>query len=276
MAFWKRIRSEKKTRDSLEFLLEAPEEDWQKDVTRRSRLAKYLEKILLALVLISAYVSITAFYYFILTKQFSNLLIVLFGLGSTQTIFSYQLRRSGLTFKVFRSIAAAGRYRPITVLELRTRCERLVVLFMSTIGLTFGIAQFVGKQGMTRVMAVVAGIEVTDQTLIYGEIFVLLLFTMILVLLRFFELGVDEKYPLDYLNKIKVTISTTLLIWVILSGGISGSLAYALEVPLVLGALFVGAWILTSFIITYYFQYLRGREIAEREWQTAKRKILKK
>jgi len=128
MAFWKRIRSEKKTRDSLEFLLEAPEEDWQKDVTRRSRLAKYLEKILLALVLISAYVSITAFYYFMLTKQFGNLLIVLLGLGSTQTIFSYLLRRSGLTFKVFRSIAAAGRDRAITVPELRTRCERLAVL----------------------------------------------------------------------------------------------------------------------------------------------------
>jgi len=147
---------------------------------------------------------------------------------------------------------------------------------MSTIGLTFGIAQFVGRQGMTRVVAVVAGIEVTDQILIYGEIFVLLLFTMVLVLLRFFGLGVDEKYPSDYLNKIKVIISTTLLIWVILIGGISGSLAYVLEVPPVLDALFVGAWILTYFIIIYYFQYLRGREIAEREWQTTKRKILKK
>jgi len=71
----------------------------------------------------------------------------------------------------------------------------------------------------------------------------------------------------QYRAKIASILNGLWSMFYILTGGITGALAYALNIPLLVDAALSAAWILTSFLMPFYLSYLKGGVDFDKFWK---------
>jgi hypothetical protein len=225
-----------------------------------------MSKLLIPLSIGSMYAGV--FGLWLAYSDFSFLLAGVFALGWAGIIFSYSQRRSGLSVKALLRVArgSVGQVRGIG--ELRSLTRALSRYSWTAAGLTVGLAQLVASENKLSIVNV-SHLSFTPLVAIYFQMFVLILIGVLGQWIRWY--GLPEDANMQHKEKISKVLNVAMIVFYIVTGGITGSAAYALGVPVLVDAILGTSWVVTFLVLQYYLAYLKGGRGFEKYWRAAKR-----
>lgn len=173
----------------------------------------------------------------------------LLALGGGVSILMYHWTRTGQLTKIRKTLSAPSSGK-MTIKDLKESLRDLQKWCFGLFGAVVALIGLLRYRGM-RVLAVFGGVEINDMTLVYVDIFWLL----ILLLSAEWLLQLAKRKRITDLAKLSKNVDYLYsALWYFLAG-LTGSYSYALGVPIIVDALVVVAFLL---ITTIYRLYLRS------------------
>ena len=259
--FVKQRRVLSKTKEARKLKEKLDNDNWNKVVANESKVGSILSSFLIPLSVASMYLGILGLYLWIVTFDSNYLTAGLLALTWAGTMFAYNLRRAALTRRVFIRIARGLKLTVPDNKELRAQSTLVRNICGTTAGVTFTLGQFISNSGRDSTIADVSGLRITQSTTIYSTMFILLLLFVIAIWIRRYGLS-DEECDTYQRRKIASVLNFLLTCFYVITGVITGALAHAFRVPLLIDGLLVAAWVLASFVTRYYLAYLKGSSVS--------------
>ena len=239
-----------RTKKGRKIVAKSFRDEWKKSVDE-SMLVRILWYFALPLGALSVYGGSVCLYSFaFMTLKPEYFFAGLLAMGGGISILMYHLTRTGSLLKTRRILSGSSTSK-MPVGDLKESLRDLQKWCFGLFGAVFALVGLLRYRGI-RVLAVFGGVEMNDMTLVYVDIFWLL----IVLLSAEWLLQLVKKKRMKDLAKLSKNVDYLhSAIWYFLAG-LTGSYSYALGVPAIVDAMIVVAFLLVT---TFYRLYLRSR-----------------
>jgi hypothetical protein len=239
-----------RTKKGRKIVAKSFRDEWKKSVDE-SMLVRVLWYFALPLGALSVYGGSVCLYSFaFITLKPEYFFAGLLAMGGGISILMYHLTRTGSLLKIRRIVSASSTGK-MTVGDLKESIRDIQKWCFGLFGAVFALVGLLRYRGI-RVFAVFGGVEMNDMTLVYVDIFWLLI---VLLSAEWLLQLVKRKRITDLAKLSKNVDYLHSAIWYFLAG-LTGSYSYALGVPTIVDAMVVVAFLL---ITAVYRLYLRSR-----------------
>jgi len=255
------LKKQRKTKEGRKFMRKAMDDTWYERIANISRFVSMLGSLLFALAVFLLYLSVVFLYQMFVSFSKEKLFLALLLGGAGYATASYGLRRLGLTFKLLKTLRYSLKRKRLDAENLKKRLEIQASIFAATIfGGLVAAAQLIISLNVKRKINLL-GVELTDLSLLYIDIVIVFFLLIVNLFYRFTAFEENMTYSEQYLRSVRRVAEVTFSIYFILLAGVTGSIAFAMGVPLEVDAFLVVGCLLAFTVVQIYLAYIKGREI---------------
>jgi len=257
------MRKLKKSKEGRRLLIKVAEDRWDIDVSNESMVGRAMGRLLIPVCILLLYVGV--FGLWMATSGGSMYwLPSLFTVFWAATIFSYSLRRSGLGVKALLRVARGSVSIVPELKELRDRATFIISFCGFFAAGAYSLVQFMPPLVRNATIVSTTQVTITQASSLYADLMVLGAIVVFTGLIRF---NLVQELDSHSRRRFSQMFYAFLLIAFAVTGGITGSTAFAFGVPLIVDAAISSAWVVSWLLLTYYIAYLRGGKNFEKYWQ---------
>jgi hypothetical protein len=257
------MRKLKKNKEGRRLLTKVAEDKWDAEVSDESIVGRTMGRLLIPVCILLLYVGV--FGLWIATNGAPKYWLPwLFTVFWAATIFSYSLRRSGLGVKALLRVARGSVSVVPHLKELRDRATFLISFCGFFAAGAYSLIQFMPPLMRNATIVSTTQVTITQASSLYADLMALGAIVVFTGLIRF---NLVQELDSHARRRFSQMFHAFLLIAFAVTGGMTGSTAFAFGVPLIVDAAISSAWIVSWLLLTYYIAYLRGGKNFEKYWE---------
>jgi hypothetical protein len=257
------MRKLKKNKEGRRLLTKVAEDKWDTEVSNVSTVGRAMGRLLIPVCILLLYVGV--FGLWIATNGVPTYWLPwLFTVFWAATVFSYSLRRSGLGVKALLRVARGAVSMVPELKELRERATFLISFCGFFAAGVYSLIQYMPPLVRNAPIVSITQVTITQASSLYADLMALGAIVVFTALIRF---NLVQELDSHTRSRFSQMFYAFLLIAFAVTGGITGSIAFAFGVPLIVDAAISSAWVVSWLLLTYYIAYLRGGKNFEKYWK---------